>query len=72
MAHRLIGSWLLMLRNRSQSFIKSSSATDKGGCMDVFVGRTILSSVFGREFVSVFNAIKAWIFSLEWSKNIIV
>jgi hypothetical protein len=48
-----------MLRNRSQSFIKSSSATDKGGCMDVFVDRTILSSVFGREFVSVFNAIKA-------------
>jgi len=42
-----------MLRNRSQSFIKSSSAADKGGCMVVFASRAILSGVFGREFVGV-------------------
>lgn len=65
-------SQLLMLDNRSQPFIRAKDkslsycATNKGRTGVVFVGRTMLGSVFRRYYVDVFNTIRVGI--IAWSE----
>ena len=59
-----MGSRPLMLKNKSQPFIRvkdkslSCFATDKEGTKTVFIGRTMLGNVFIRESICVFDTVR--------------
>jgi len=65
-------SQLLMLDNISQPFIRvkdkslSYSTTDKGRTKVVFVGKTMLGSVFMRYYADVFSTIRVG--NIAWSE----